>query len=94
MLNSGGFHQCPEVLGDCLFLGVIPLGKAAQKHYRSGDVLASPNELWGIVPPVHDVALDPMGATLGAARRSMRMGRSVVRRARWHSRWLMQPLLS
>ena len=47
LLNGGGFHQCPEVPVDRLFLGVVWLGKAAQKHYRGGDVLASPSKLWG-----------------------------------------------
>ena len=79
---------------DSLFLGVIRLGKAAQKHCRSGDVLIGPSELWGIVPPVHGVALDPTGVTPGAARRSMRTRLSVVRRARWRSQQLVQPLLS
>ena len=79
---------------DHLFLGVFRLEKAAQKHYRSGDVLIGPSELWGIVPPVHGVALDPTSVTPGAAHRFMRTGRSVVRRARWRNRWLVQPLLS
>ena len=79
LLNGGGFHQCPEVPVDRLFLGVVRLRKATQKHYRSGDVLVSPSELWGIFPPVHDVALDLAGATLSAARRVTRTGRSVVR---------------
>ena len=48
---------------DRLFLGVVRLGKAAQKLCRSGDVLIGPSELWGIVPPVHGVALDPTGVT-------------------------------
>ena len=78
---------------DHLFMRVVRLGQAAQKHCHIGDVLTGPSELWGIVPPIHGVALDPMGTTPGAARRSMRMGRSVVRRACWHSRWLVQPLL-
>ena len=67
---------------DRLFLGVVRLGKAAQKHCCGGDVLTGPSELWGIVPPIHGVALDLKGVTPGAARRSMRTGRSVVRRAR------------
>ena len=74
---------------DRLFLGVVQLGKATQKHCRSGDVLIGPSELWGIVPPVHGVALDPTGATPGAARRFMRMGHSVVLRARWRTRRLV-----
>ena len=50
LLNGGGFHQCPEVPVDRLCLGVFRLGKAMQKHCRSGDVLASPSELWGSFP--------------------------------------------
>jgi len=78
---------------DRLFLGVVRLGKAAQKHCRSGDVLIGPSELWGIVPPVHDIALDLAGVTSGAARRFMRTGHSVVRRAR-RCRWrlVLSPL--
>ena len=63
---------------DHLFLGVVRLMKAAQKHCRSGDVLVSPSELWRIVSPIHDVALDLAGAILGTAHRVMRMGCSVV----------------
>ena len=77
-----------------LFMRVVRLGQVAQKHCRGGDVLTGPSELWGIGPPVHGVALDLTGTTPGAARRSTHTGRSVVRRARWHSWWLMQPLLS
>ena len=77
-MNGGGFYQCPKVPVDRLFLGVVQLGKAAQKHHHSGDVLASPSELWGIVPLVDNVALDLAGATLGAARRVTRMGRNVL----------------
>ena len=79
---------------DRLFLGVVRLEKATQKHCHSGDVLIGPSELWGIAPPIHGVVLDPMGATLGIAHRSLRTGCSVVRRARWRSWWLVQPLLS
>ena len=78
---------------DRLFLRVVQFGEAAQKHCHDGDVLIGPSELWGIVPPIHGVALDPMGVTPGAPRLSMRTGRRVVRRARWGSRWLVQPLL-
>ena len=79
---------------DRLFLGVVRLGKAAQKHCRSIDVLVSLSELWGIVPPVHDVALDLAGATPGAAHRFMCAGRSMVHRAR-RRRWqLVLPPLS
>ena len=63
---------------DHLFLGVVRLGKATQKHCRSGNVLIGPSELWGIVPPVHGVVLDLTVVTLGAARWFMRTGRSVV----------------
>ena len=86
LLNDGGLHQCPEVPVDCLFLGVIRLEKATQKHCGRSDVLTSLSELWGIVPPVHDVALDLAGVTPGAARRFMCTGRSVVCRAR-RRRW-------
>ena len=79
---------------DRLFLGVVRLGKAAQKHCRSGDVLIGPSELWEVVSPVHGVALDPMGVTPCVAHRFMCTERSVGRRARWHSRRLVQPLLS
>ena len=92
-MNGGGFHQCPEVPVDHLFLGVVRLGKAAQKHYRGGDVLASLSELWGIVPLVHDVVLDLTGVTSGTAHRVTRMGHSVlhrVRRRRW--RLVLPPL--
>ena len=78
LLNGGGFHQCPEVPVDRLFLGVDMLGKAAQKHCRSGNVLASPSELWGIASPVHDVVLDLVGATTDAAHRVTRVWCSVL----------------
>ena len=94
LLNGGSFHQRPEVPVDRLLLGVDKLWKAAQKHRHSGDVLASPSKLWGIIPPVHDVALDLASATLGVARRVMRTGRSVVRRARWRRWRLVLPALS
>ena len=35
---------------DYLFMRVVRLGQAAQKHCRGGDVLIGPSELWGIVP--------------------------------------------
>ena len=63
LLNSGGFHQRPEVPVDRPLLGVDGLGNATQKHCRSGDVLVSPSKLWGIVPLVHDVALNLAGMT-------------------------------
>jgi hypothetical protein len=67
-------------------LGVDGLGNAAQKHHRSGDDLACPSKLWGIIPLVHDVALDLTGAPLGAARQVMRTWCNVLRRAHRH-RW-------
>ena len=79
---------------DHLFMRVVRLGQAAQKHCRGGDVLIGPSKLWGIVPLIHGVALDLTGVTPGAARLSMRTGRSVVRRACWRSWWLVHPLLS
>ena len=79
---------------DRLFIRVVRLGQAAQKYCHDDDVLTSLSELRGISPPIHGVALDLMGMTPGAARQSMRMGRSVVHRARWRSRCLVQPLLS
>ena len=84
-MNGGGFHQCPEVLVDHLFLGVVRLRKAVQKHYHSGDVLIGLSELWRIVPPIHGVALDAMGATPGVACRFMHTEHSLGRKARWHS---------
>ena len=79
---------------DRLFMRVVRLGQAAQKHCRGGDVLIGPSELWGIVPPIHGVVLDPTGMTLGTVPWSTCTGHNVVRRARWHSWWLVQPLLS
>ena len=67
LLDSGGLYQRLEVPADGLLLGVARLGEATKKHRRSGDVLASPSELWGIVPPVHDVASDLASVTPGAA---------------------------
>jgi len=67
---------------DRLLLWVDRLDKAAQKHHHRGDVLASLSELWGMVSPVDDVALNLAGATPGTARRVMRTGRNVVCRAR------------
>ena len=91
LLNGGGFHQRPEVLVDRPLLGVDGLGNTTQKHCRSGDVLASLSELWGVVPLVHDVALDLAGVTPGAARRVTRLGRNVLHRARRCRRQLVQP---
>ena len=79
---------------DCSSTRVIQLGKVMQEHCRGGNVLTSPSELQGIGPPNQGVALGLMGTTLSTARWSMRLGRSVVRRAHWCSWWLMQPLLS
>ena len=78
---------------DRLFLWVDGLEKAVQKHHCRGDVLDSPSELWGIVPPIDDVALDLAGVTLGAARWVPRMGSSVLHRAHWR-RWrlVLSPL--
>ena len=93
LLNGGGLHQCLEVLVDHLFLWVDGLRKATQKHRRRGDVLTSPSELWGIVPPVDDVALNLAGATLGAARRFTCTRRGVLHQARQRRWWLvLQPL--
>jgi len=70
---------------DRLFLRIVGLREAMQKLCCCSDVLIGPSELWGIIPPVHGVALDPTGVTLGAVRRSMHTGRSVVHRACWRS---------
>ena len=75
-MNGGGFFQHPEVSVDRPLLGVDGLGNVAQKRCRSSDVLASPSELWDVIPLVHDVGLDLTGATLGVARRAMRVGRN------------------
>ena len=77
-MNGSGFYQRLEVLVDRPLLGVDGLENATQKHCRSSDVLASPSELWGVIPLVHDVALDLADATPGAARRVMRMGLNVL----------------
>ena len=79
---------------DRLFLGVIRLGKAAQKHCCSGNVLVSPSELWRIVPPIHDVALDLAGVTPSAARQVTHAWRSVLCRAHWRRWRLALPPLS
>ena len=79
---------------DRLFLGVVRLRKVVQKHRRHGDVLASPSELWGIVPPIDDVPLNLVGATSGVARRVTRAWRSVLCRARRRRWWLVLPPLS
>ena len=94
LLNGDDLHQRPEVLVDRLLLWVDRLRKAMQKHPYRGDVLASPSELWGIVPPVDDVALDLAGATLGAARRVTHAGRNMLPRACQRRRWLVLPPLS
>ena len=94
LLNGGGFYQRLEVPVDRPLLGVDGLRKATPKHCRSGDVLASLSELWGVVPLVYDVALDLAGVTPSAAGRVMRMGRSVLYQVRRHRRRLVLPPLS
>ena len=94
LFNGGGFYQRPEVPVDRLLLEVDGLRNTAQKHCRSGDVLASPSELWGIVPLIYDVALDLAGVTPSAASWVMRMGHSVLYRAHRRRRRLVLPLLS
>ena len=94
LLNGGGLHQCPEVLVDRPFARVVWLEQAAQEHCRGSNVLTGLSELRGIGPPNRGVALDLTGVTPSAVCRSMRMERSVVRRARWCSQWLMRPLSS
>ena len=79
---------------DHLFMRVVQLGQAAQKHCRGSDVLIASSELWGTVPPIHGVVLDPTSVTPGVARWFMRAGHSVVCRARWRSHRLVQSLLS
>ena len=79
---------------DRLFMRVVGLRQAAQKHCHGGDVLTGSSELRGIGPPIYGVVPDLMGVPLGAARQSLRVGRSVVRRACRRSWWLVQPLLS
>ena len=79
---------------DRLFLGVVRLGKAAQKYCHCGDVLIGPSELWGIILLVHDVALDLTAVTPGAACQVTRMGHNVLHRA-FRRRWrLVLPPLS
>jgi len=46
---------------DRLFMRVVRLGQATQKHCRGGDVLVHLSEVWGIVPPIHGVVLDLTG---------------------------------
>ena len=92
LLNGGGLHQCPEVPVDRMFTRVVRLGQAAQEHYRGGNVLTGPCELWGVGPSIRGVALDLTGATPSTVRRSARVGRSVTRRACWRDWWLMRPL--
>ena len=79
---------------DRLFARVVRLGQDVQEHRCGSNVLTSLSKLRGISPPNWGVALDLMGATPSTIRRSMRTGRSVVRRARWCSQWLMRPLSS
>ena len=82
LLNGGGFYQNLEILVDLPLLGVDRLGNATQKHRRSGNVLASPSKLWGIVPLVVDVMLDLVGVTLGTTHWVPCTGRGVLYRAR------------
>ena len=91
LLDGGGFYQNPKVPVDLPLSGVDGLRNAAQKHHRSGGVLASLSELWGVVPLVHDVMLDLAGVTPGPARHVTRMGRNVLHRARQRRRWLVLP---
>ena len=67
---------------DRLFARVVRLKQAAQEHCHDGNVLTSPSELWGVSPPNRGIAMGLTGTTSSAVRRSMRMGRSVVHRAR------------
>ena len=86
-------HQRTKVSVDRRLLGVDELGNATQKHCHSSDVLASPSELWGIIPLIHDVILDLAGATPGAAHRVMRMGHNVLYRVcRRRQRLVLPPL--
>ena len=94
LLNGGDFYQHPEVPIDRPLLGVDGLGNAAQKHCGSSDVLASPSELWGVIPLIHDVTLDLAGMTLGGALGIMCMGRNVLHRRRRCRRRLTLPSLS
>ena len=64
-----------------------------QKHCRSSDVLASPSELWEIVPLVHDVMLDLTSVTPGTTYRAMRIGRNVLYRMCRRRRRLILPSL-
>ena len=91
LLNGGGFHQRPKVPVDCLLLGVDRLWKAAQKHRRSSDVLASSSELRGVIPSIQDVALDLTGATPRDAHRVTRDWRSMLHRAHQRMWWLALP---
>ena len=87
LLNHGGFYPNPEVPVDLPLQGVDGLENAAQKHCRSGNVLASLSELWEIVPLIHDVVLVLTGVALGTTRRVIRMGHNMLHRARWRRRW-------
>ena len=79
---------------DRLFLGVVRLRKATQKHCCSSDVLSSPSKLWEIIPLVHEVMLDLASVTPCTARWVMRLGRNVLHRAYRRRRWLVLPPLS
>ena len=74
---------------DRLLLGVDRLGNTPQKRCHSDDVLASPSELWGVVPLLHDVALDLAGVTPGTAHRVMRMGHNMLHQAHRCRWWLV-----
>ena len=94
LLNGGGFYQHPEVSVDRPLLGVDGLGNAAQKHCCSNDVVASPSELWGIIPLIHDFVLDLPGVTPGVADRVTRNGHNVLHRVHRRRWWLVLPPLS
>ena len=93
LLDGGGFYQNPEVPVDLPLPRVDGLENAAQKHRRSGNVLAGPSELWGIIPLIHDVMLDLAGAAPGATRRVMCMRRNVLHRMCQRRRRLVLPPL-
>ena len=94
LLNGSDFYQNPEVPVDLPLSWLDGLKNTAQKHRRSGNVLAGPSELWGIVPLIHNVMLDLAGATPGTTRQVMRMGRNVLHRMCQRRRRLVQPPLS
>jgi hypothetical protein len=71
-------------------LGVNGLRNATQKHCHSGNVLASLSKQWGIIPFIHDVALDLAGAAYRITHTLHNVLRRVHRR-RW--RLILLPLL-